>query len=151
MSCCFCGDGVRMPHSTRIIVENVTLKDIGPTEAYRCRNREFLLEASRNLKNRRTKAEKRLWSGLKGNRLGTRFRQQQIIGNFITDFYCHEHAIIIEVDGGIHDNQKEKDQARDAFLKELGFMVVRFRNEQVFNDLKGILREIRSLIEKKRV
>jgi very-short-patch-repair endonuclease len=54
-----------------------------------------------------TPAERILWQELRGNKLGAHFRRQQIIAGFIVDFYCHKVALVIEVDGDVHDLQKE--------------------------------------------
>ena len=58
-----------------------------------------------------TLAEKILWQELRGNKLGVHFRRQQVIAGFIVDFYCHMAALVLEVDGDIHDLQQEEDTA----------------------------------------
>jgi len=99
-----------------------------------------------------TPAEKRLWQELRGNKLGVRFRRQQVIQGFIVDFYCHGADLVIEVDGDVHDEemQKDEDARRDTVLKDLGLQVVRFRNEEVLKDLQQVIGRIRELISLRR-
>ncbi len=52
-----------------------------------------------------------IWQELRGNKLGVHFRRQQVIAGFIVDFYCHKAALVVEVDGDIHDLQQEEDAA----------------------------------------
>lgn len=107
-------------------------------------------ERARMLKAEMTKAEKTLWEELRGRKLnGLKFRRQHPLENFILDFYCAEEKLAIEVDGAIHDldEQKEFDQLRTARLNELGVRILRFRNEIVENDIKGILAQIIALIK----
>jgi very-short-patch-repair endonuclease len=99
---------------------------------------------ARELRQNMTPAEKVLWQALRANRLdGIHFRRQQVIAGFIVDFYCHAASLVIEVDGGIHVHQAESDRQREQALTERGFRVIRFQNEQVFNDLGGVLAQIR--------
>jgi very-short-patch-repair endonuclease len=67
------------------------------------------LQRTRELRRDMTPAEKALWQQLRANKLGVHFRRQQIIAGFIVDFYCHKAALVIEVDGDIHDLQQEED------------------------------------------
>ena len=75
--------------------------------------------------------------------MGVHFRRQQIIEGFVVDFYCHKAALVIEVDGDIHDLQQEEDARRDKALRELGLNVVRFRNDEVLRDLNAVVGRIR--------
>ena len=104
------------------------------------------VERSRELRREMTPAEKRLWQEVRAKKLGVRFRRQQIIAGFIVDFYCHKAALVIEVDGDIHDLQQEEDARREKVLGEMGLTMVRFRNEDVIQDLPTIVAKIRSLI-----
>jgi very-short-patch-repair endonuclease len=104
-----------------------------------------LYARSKELRREMTPAEKILWKELKANKLdGHHFRRQQIIDKFLVDFYCHQQELIVEVDGGIHDLQKEYDAEREAYLIARGFRILRFRNEEVEKDLKGVLKKILS-------
>jgi very-short-patch-repair endonuclease len=101
------------------------------------------LENAKKLRREMTPAETILWKHVKGNRLnGLHFRRQQIVHGYFADFYCHQHELIVEVDGGIHALQKEYDAAREEYLREQGFRIIRFTNEEVDKDLKGVLRKI---------
>lgn len=70
------------------------------------------LQRAKELRREMTPAEKILWEELRANKLGGHFRRQQVIQGFIVDFYCHKAALVIEVDGDIHDLQKEEDERR---------------------------------------
>ncbi|HWY10639.1 MAG TPA: class I tRNA ligase family protein [Bacteroidia bacterium] len=94
-----------------------------------------------------TPAEDLLWKSLKGNKLNVHFRRQQIIGNFIVDFVCLSRNLVVEVDGDIHDHQKEEDEKRTKYLIKSGFKVIRFRNEKVVENINAVLKEIESVLE----
>jgi len=88
-------------------------------------------------------AERILWEQLRRNRLhGLHFRRQQVIDGFIVDFYCHQAALVVELDGKIHEQQAEYDAARDRIIGGRGIRVMRVRNEEVLKDLTGVLRRI---------
>lgn len=94
-----------------------------------------------------TPAERHLWSYLRANRFeGRQFRRQQVINGYIADFYCHSAALIIELDGGIHDSQREYDEERQKALEMYDFRVIRFTNDQVMNDLPTVLATISAAI-----
>ena len=90
-----------------------------------------------------TDTEKYLWKYLRGRQLeGTKFRRQHSIGKYIVDFINLERKIIIEVDGGQHLENK-KDKLRDKWLEEQGYEVLRFWDNEVFNNIEGVLGAIR--------
>jgi very-short-patch-repair endonuclease len=90
-----------------------------------------------------TKTEQILWDYLRCNRLNDlHFRRQQVIDGYIVDFYCHSARLIVEVDGEVHEYQKEEDQKRDLILQEKGLKILRIKNEQVRSDLQGVLNKI---------
>lgn len=97
---------------------------------------------SRDLRNEPTKAERFFWSFLRKRKLGYRFRRQQVIASFIVDFVCLEKSLIIEVDGEIHDFQKEADHERTLKLESTNFKVIRFKNEDVLANTEKVLKEI---------
>ncbi len=72
----------------------------------------------------------------------------QVISGFIVDFYCHRAALVIEVDGDVHEQetQKESDVTRDNILNELGLRVIRFRNEEILKKLSQTVETIKELI-----
>ena len=79
------------------------------------------LEHAQDMRRSMTPAEAPLWQRLRAGRLdGFHFRRQQVIGRFISDFYCHQVDLVVEVDGSVHQNQVEYDLARDRYLQERG-------------------------------
>jgi very-short-patch-repair endonuclease len=103
------------------------------------------LQRAKELRRDMTPAEKVLWQELRANKLGVHFRRQQVIAGFIVDFYCHKAALVIEVDGDIHDLQKEDDTKRDKALSEMGLKIVRFRNDEILNNLLMVVKSIKEL------
>ncbi|MHB8779066.1 MAG: endonuclease domain-containing protein [Anaerolineales bacterium] len=93
-----------------------------------------------------TPAEKILWEELRANKLGVHFRRQQVIAGFIVDFYCHKSALVVEVDGDVHDLQQEEDARREKALREMGLRIVRFGNDEVVNNLSVVVGKIRALV-----
>ena len=94
-----------------------------------------------------TPAEAYLWTHLKARKLaGRRFNRQFSIENYITDFYCHQERLVIELDGQVHMNPtaQAKDQVRNERLQHLGYTVIRFENKMVFEQLTFVLEEIQS-------
>src|SRR6476469_2038943 len=76
-----------------------------------------LTDRAREFRRAPTLAERVLWQELRGRRLaGLRFRRQQIIDGYVVDFYCHEAGLVVEVDGPIHDTQREQDAVRDEYI-----------------------------------
>jgi very-short-patch-repair endonuclease len=101
------------------------------------------LQRAKELREEMTEAEKILWNLLRRNGLhGLHFRRQQIIEGYIVDFYCHATNIIVEVDGEVHDFQVAEDKYRDQALKEKGFKVIRFKNEEIHNNVQEVLAKI---------
>jgi very-short-patch-repair endonuclease len=107
------------------------------------------LERAKELRLEMTPAEKLLWQEIRANKLGVHFRRQQVIQGFIIDFYCHQAGLVIEVDGDIHDLQKEEDERREKVLSALGLRVVRFRNDEVVMNLSAVMGRIKELISTK--
>jgi very-short-patch-repair endonuclease len=101
------------------------------------------LQHSRELRRDMTPAEKILWQELRANKLGVHFRRQQVIAGFIVDFYCHKEALVIEVDGDIHDLQQEEDARREKVLSDMGLRIVRFRNNEVLRNLPVVVGRIK--------
>jgi len=102
--------------------------------------KELQIEHKKNT----TQAEQVLWEFLKTKKLGFKFRRQHIIDVFIADFICIEKKLIIEVDGGYHNNeaQQEADKLRTQILNEIGFVVIRFKNEEVIDNTNTVLETI---------
>ena len=102
-------------------------------------------EKAKALRQRETKEEKILWKKLRNrNFKNLKFRRQHPIENYIVDFYCHELKLVIEVDGGIHNTLETEiyDKERGDILEELGLTVIRFKNEDVNNNLLEVLRKL---------
>ena len=100
--------------------------------------------AARELRTRQTAAEDVLWEALRNRRLnGLKFRRQHPVGPFVLDFCCPDRRLAIEVDGAIHDTQRERDAEREALLRVAGYRVLRFPNEAVSDDLAAVLEVIR--------
>jgi len=100
---------------------------------------------AKELRKNMTKAEKLLWEELKGKKLGGyKFRNQHPISKFIIDFYCHNKRLGIEIDGAIHNTKGHKfyDNDRTGILNDFGIKILRFKNEEVFNDLEKVKSEI---------
>ncbi|MCU0389466.1 MAG: DUF559 domain-containing protein, partial [Chitinophagaceae bacterium] len=92
-----------------------------------------------------TEAERILWEELRNRKIEFKFRRQHPVAGFIADFACLEVWLLVEIDGGYHTTpeQKEYDNARNEYLKELGFTTIRFTNEEVINDLQNVLLKIK--------
>jgi len=98
-------------------------------------------EFARHLRTNMTDAERRLWSVLRCEQLkGFKFRRQAAIGPFIADFVCFRAKLVIELDGGQHNEELNRayDDQRSAWLQAEGFRVLRFWNHHVFENLEGI-------------
>ncbi|MBL8089927.1 MAG: DUF559 domain-containing protein [Anaerolineales bacterium] len=106
------------------------------------------LHRAKELRREMTPAEKLLWQEVRANKLGVRFRRQQIIQGFIVDFYCHKVALVIEVDGDIHDLQQDEDERREKVLRELGLEILRFHNNEIIHNLPKVVHKIREFIQK---
>lgn len=110
-------------------------------------NAYMLLEKVKNMRNQPTEAESLLWEFLKSKQLEVKIRRQHLIDDFIVDFVCLSKKLVIEVDGDIHDLQKEYDEARTKFLNSKGFKVLRFRNEEVTSNIESVLYKIKEELE----
>jgi len=110
-----------------------------------------LYQYGRELRKSATKAEKILWEYLRNRNLdGLKFRRQHPIDKFIADFYCHEKKLVIELDGAVHDDKMnaQYDEARTYELKGSGITVIRFKNNEVENNISFVITEIREAIKK---
>ncbi len=97
---------------------------------------------ARVLRREMTDSERKLWSGLRGEQLGVKFRRQHPLGNCIADFACLEPKLIVELDGSQHLAQEEYDAKRDGFFRAQGFDVLRFGSNDPFINLEGVLQAI---------
>jgi very-short-patch-repair endonuclease len=98
---------------------------------------------ARDLRKNPTIAEQKLWSYLRQKQIGKhRFRRQVPVDHYIVDFLCFEKRLIIEVDGGQHAEQEERDNERTSWLERQGFHVLRFWNNEVLGNIEGVVGEI---------
>ena len=104
----------------------------------------ILLEHSKKMRSNPTEAESALWEQLRRRRTGFKFRRQHIVGDFIVDFICLEKHLIIEVDGGYHNDSQvaENDKLRSEILELKGYTILRFSNEQVLQDTENTIKAI---------
>ena len=102
-----------------------------------------LLPNARTLRKGMTKEERRLWYEFL-RELPVHFRRQQIVGNYIADFYCFEKKLVIELDGSQHyeENGIVGDQVRDAYMESLGLTVLRYSNSDVNLHFRAVCEDI---------
>ncbi|HSD37328.1 MAG TPA: endonuclease domain-containing protein [Rhodocyclaceae bacterium] len=106
------------------------------------------LDNAKRLRTEQTEAEQCLWYHLRAHRfLGLKFKRQKPVGPYIADFICIEGKLIVEVDGGQHVEAKAYDDARDKYLNDQGFTVLRFWNNEVLNQTEAVLDKIRVAVE----
>ena len=104
---------------------------------------------ARELRNNPTNTERVLWRQIRSWQLdGYKFRRQQPLGRYIVDFVCLEKRVVVEVDGGQHAQEATVDAERDRWLRDQGFVVLRFWNNEVLKNMDGarevILRNLQS-------
>jgi very-short-patch-repair endonuclease len=105
-------------------------------------------ERAKQLRQVMTPEEEMLWYYLRSNQLnGLHFRRQQVINGFIADFYCHAVGVVIEIDGRIHERQKEYDVERDRIISSRGLQVIRIRNEEIQKDIYQVIQRILQVCE----
>ena len=122
---------------------NVT-KGIGVSTGRRIKNEK--LELAKKMRREMTYAERCFWNGVRNRKMhGLKFRRQQVIEGFIADFYCNEPRLIVEIDGGIHETQKDYDKLRDWIISRNDITVLRFSNEEVVNQFDIVAKRIGEL------
>lgn len=105
-------------------------------------------ERARKLRRSGTKAEQKLWRALRDRGLaGAKFRRQTPIGPYVVDFVCFDARLVIEIDGGQHANNNQQDERRTAWLQSEGYRVIRFWNNDVIENLAGVLHAIESALD----
>ena len=105
---------------------------------------------ARNLRKNSTIQERRLWNLLKNRQFhNLKFKRQQPIGDYIVDFICKEAKIIIEIDGGQHNEPEniEYDKTRTEYLNNLGYKVVRFWNNEIYENIEGVVLRLKEEID----
>jgi len=110
---------------------------------YQPKPEEWMINQAKALRFNQTDTEKKLWSVLRNRQLANhKFRRQEPVGSYIADFLCAEAKLIIELDGGQHSQQQAHDHRRDVYLHEQGYRVLRFWNNEVFENLDGVIETI---------
>jgi very-short-patch-repair endonuclease len=108
---------------------------------------DILAQTAKRLRKNSTDAEKALWLHLKAKQVqGVKFRRQAPIGRYVVDFVCHAKKLVIEVDGGQHAVDKSRDQQRELWLTEQGYSVMRFWNNEILQNIEGVLQRIEEKI-----
>ena len=98
---------------------------------------------ARSLRKNQTDAEKILWKNIRNrNFAGYKFKRQFPIGKYIVDFVCFAHKLAIEIDGGQHMDNLEKDLVRTKYIESHGFKVIRFWNNEVMENIESVLETI---------
>ena len=108
-------------------------------------NKTIFKERRRDLRKNQTDAEKALWKQLRNKGLfGLKFFRQYSVGAYIIDFYCPEYKLAIELDGGQHakEENKEYDKIRTDYLESIGVEVMRFWNNDVLQNIEGVMEEM---------
>ncbi len=103
-----------------------------------------VVQRARELRQDQTQAEEVLWRALRDRRVGHKIRRQHPLGRFIIDFYCHQAALCIEIDGDAHSeaSQRAYDIARTQYLEDHGYRIVRFTNRDIQQNLQAVIDEI---------
>lgn len=120
---------------------------------------KIAFETARDLRKRSTIAEDAFWQIVRNRRfLNLKFKRQCPIEFeydgakrfFIADFYCHSDKLVVEIDGGIHESQKEYDNIRDEVMKILGLKVIRFKNLEVLKNVEDVLKKLSVILHLQR-
>ncbi len=116
---------------------------------------EIIKTTSRNLRKKQTNAENIFWQLVRNRKFENKkfYRQHPIkfeIDNverfFIADFYCHECKLVLEIDGKIHDQQKDYDELRTIIIEKLSIKVIRFTNYEVENDIEKVITDLKKIL-----
>ena len=99
-------------------------------------------DVARQMRAAPTPAETLLWEQLRLRPSGTKFRRQHAVGRFVFDFICVPARLVIEVDGPIHNDTEPRDRYRDAVIRAAGYRVLRFNNDEVFEDVLAVVATI---------
>ena len=119
-----------------------TVDSLSPTGRGRGEGSQTRVSKARELRWNSTDAEKKFWQLLRSRQLdGFKFRRQHAIGHYIVDFVCIEQNLIIELDGGQH-NESKYDENRDAWLRGQGFRILRFWNNDALSNSEGVQERI---------
>ena len=104
-------------------------------------------KAAKSLRKNMTFHEKLLWERLNLKQInGVRFRRQHPIDFFIADFYCHEARLVVELDGEVHNNQREYDDGRSAEMERYFIKVLRFKNSDIEENIENVVKSIENKV-----
>ncbi len=113
------------------------------TQKFHMRYLDLLREIARKNRKEPTESENRVWQVLFRNRkVKEKFTRQKPIGRFILDFYCSKLLLAIEIDGDSHDTKKYLDNERDLYLEQRGIKTIRYRNEQILDNIDGVYQDL---------
>jgi very-short-patch-repair endonuclease len=104
---------------------------------------ETPVEFARFIRKHAMTPEKLLWQRLKSSQIGFKFSRQIRIGEYFVDFCCRQRRLVVELDGAAHIGKEDSDKERESRLRELGFEVIRFKNEEVYESVDEIVERIR--------
>ena len=122
---------------------------------YEVKMAKYVFETARDLRKRSTVAEDAFWQLVRNRRfLGLKFKRQFPIEFnyedrkrfFIADFYCYEKKLVVEIDGGIHESQKEYDELRKEIINVLGLRIVRFSDFDILNNLEKVVSGLNAIL-----
>lgn len=113
-------------------------------------NRTETKNIRRVLREQYVSAERKLWYRIRKKQLGYRFNRQYGIAQYIVDFYCAKKKLIIEVDGATHGTEKEiaNDLVRERYLKNLGCIIKRYTNIEIFENIDIVIDDIYNELNK---
>ncbi|HEX3810013.1 MAG TPA: DUF559 domain-containing protein [Rhizomicrobium sp.] len=116
---------------------------VTPTQTAKRKSLALNRTRAREMRAKPVATEKLFWSELRDRKLGGfKFKRQYLIGPYIADYVCLEKNLIVELDGPLHAQRKHYDEARDAFLREQDYRVLRFSNKEATDDFAGTLATI---------
>ena len=107
-----------------------------------------LKQNARNLRNNMTEQERKLWNIIRNrNFYGYRFLRQYVIGQYIVDFICREKKVVIEIDGGQHNESEniEYDKQRTKYLENKGYKVIKFWNNDIDSNIEGVYQHLQNV------
>ncbi len=106
-----------------------------------------IMRQAGELRKEATPAERKLWSQIRNDQLGVKFRRQHAIGKYIPDFCSPKAKLAIELDGGQHLEQEMYDKERTKYLEAQGYKVIRFWNNEVMNNMEAVILAIMDALE----
>ena len=108
-----------------------------------------LTQRAKEMRKAMPEPEMRLWLELRAGRFqGIKFRRQKVIGSYIADFAANDPKLVIELDGDTHADRETYDAARTKYLDEQGYRVVRFANNEVMQNMDGVLTQLSTIVAK---